>query len=251
MTRSRFVMGNWKMNGTKDTIHALLQQIKSIQLAAGVNAVVFPSYVYLEKVGWELKHSQIKYGAQNVSEYDDGAYTGEISAKMLKDTGCEYVLIGHSERREYFHETPEMILQKILKAAKAGLRPVLCVGETLQEHQSHHTEQKIWEQLKSVLKSSTALQYLPSLIIAYEPVWAIGTGLTATPQEVQKVHGYIRELVSEVDEKLASTMPILYGGSVKASNAKQLFTMPDVDGALIGGASLIGEEFRAICHAME
>lgn len=251
MARQRFVMGNWKMNGTKDTVHALLQQIKSIQLAQGVNAVVFPSYVYLEKIAWELKHSQIKYGAQNVSEYDDGAYTGEISANMLKDMACEYVLIGHSERRQYFHETPEMVMQKFLKAVKAGLRPVLCVGETLQEHQSHQTEQKIWAQLESVLKSPATLQYLPSLIIAYEPVWAIGTGLTATPQEAQKVHGFIRELVSEVDEKLALDMPILYGGSVKASNAKQLFAMADIDGALVGGASLIGEEFQAICHAME
>ena len=251
MVRQRFVMGNWKMNGNTETLHALLQEIKSLQPAEGVTAVVFPPFVYLEKSAWELKHSHLKFGAQNVCQFDNGAYTGEISASMLKDMDCEYVLIGHSERRQYFNETNESILQKCVNSAKAGLRPVLCVGETLEEYNSHQTQQKVLVQLESVLKSPTLLPYLNLMIIAYEPVWAIGTGLTATPQQAQKVHGFIREVVAEVDETLALKMPILYGGSVKSSNAKQLFVMADIDGALVGGASLIGEEFRSICHAME
>jgi triosephosphate isomerase len=251
MSRQKFIMGNWKMNGTKESIHALLQQIKSIQLRNNIHAVVFPPYVYLEKVAWELRNSYLKWGAQNVSEHDDGAYTGEISIHMLKDLGCDYVIIGHSERRQYFHETPELIAKKFLKAAKAGIKTVLCVGETLEEHKSHETKQKILAQVESVLKYEASLEYLPSLIMAYEPVWAIGTGLTATPVEAQEIHQFIREIFSETDEKLALKLPILYGGSVKASNAKELFAMPDIDGALIGGASLMGEEFQAICHMME
>jgi len=252
MSRDKFVMGNWKMNGTKETVHALLHEISTLHLSSPhAHAVVFPPYVYLEKVAWECRHAMIKWGAQDVSPYENGAYTGEVSAPMLKDMGCEYVLIGHSERREYFGETNEMIAQKFLQAAKAGLRPVLCVGETLEDHRTHNTQQKVLAQLESVLKYPIALKYLPQLIVAYEPIWAIGTGLTATPDEAQRVHAFIREIAAECSKEFADHLSILYGGSVKASNAKALFAMPDIDGGLVGGASLVGEEFKSICHAME
>jgi triosephosphate isomerase len=251
MTRERFVMGNWKMNGSTATLQPLLEEIRSLQLPERATAVVFPPFVYIGKTARAFEHSALKFGAQDVSEFDKGAYTGEISAAMLKDMGCEYVLVGHSERRQHFGETAEHLLQKCIQAAKAGLRPVLCVGETLEEYNLQQTEQKVLVQLESVLKSPALLPYLNLIIIAYEPVWAIGTGLTATPQQAQKVHRFIRQTIAELDETLASTLPVLYGGSVKSSNAKQLFAMTDIDGALVGGASLIGEEFCSICQALE
>lgn len=248
VSRQKFVMGNWKMHGNHEVNHALLEQIKSVQVPPSLQVVVFPPFVYIEKTSWELRNSKIQWGGQNVCAHEEGAYTGEVSAKMLKDLGCGYALIGHSERRQYFKETLEEILDKAICAAKAGLKPVLCVGETLAERHEKKTEQKILAQLESVIKSPQFFPYLSSLVIAYEPVWAIGTGLTATPDEAQKVHAFIREVVEEVDANLAKQISILYGGSIKSTNAKSLLSMPDIDGGLVGGASLIGEEFLKICH---
>ncbi|HEV2613781.1 MAG TPA: triose-phosphate isomerase [Gammaproteobacteria bacterium] len=251
MSRQKLIMGNWKMNGDKATLHALIQHIKAIKPTPKSEVVVFPPYVYLEKAVWELRNSEIQLGAQDVSQYDNGAYTGEISGSMLTDIGCKYVLIGHSERRHVMGETDEMIGHKVIKAFQAGLKPVLCVGETQEEHLAHRTEQIVLAQLESVLNLRAVADYLPQMIVAYEPVWAIGTGLTATPLEAQKVHLMLREALGEKNKALAEHVPIVYGGSVKASNAKHLFEMPDIDGALIGGASLNGEEFHAICRMVE
>jgi len=251
MSRQKLIMGNWKMNGDKTTLHALIQHIKAIKPYPKSDVVVFPPYVYLEKAIWELRNAEIHVGAQNVSQYDNGAYTGEVSASMLMDIGCKYVLLGHSERRHLMGETDEMICHKFIKAVQAGLKPVLCVGETQEEHLAHRTEQIVLAQLESVLNLRAVAEYLPQMVIAYEPVWAIGTGLTATPLEAQKVHLMLREALREKNKALADTVPIIYGGSVKANNAKHLFEMPDIDGALIGGASLNGEEFHAICHMVE
>jgi triosephosphate isomerase len=251
MSRQKLIMGNWKMNGDKATLHALIQHIKAIKPYPKSEVIVFPPYVYLEKAAWELRNSEIQWGGQNVSQYDNGAYTGEISASMLADMGCQYVLLGHSERRQLMGETDEMIGHKFIKAVHSGLKPVLCVGETQEEHLAHRTEQIVLAQLESVLNLRAVAEFLPQMVVAYEPVWAIGTGLTATPLEAQKVHSMLREALREKSNALAEHVPIVYGGSVKSSNAKHLFEMPDIDGALIGGASLDGEEFHAICHMVE
>lgn len=251
MSRPKLIMGNWKMNGDKTTLHALTQHIKAIKPRPHSEIVVFPPYVYIEKTGWELRNTGIHLGAQDVSVYDNGAYTGEISAAMLADIGCKYVLIGHSERRHVMGETNEQVTHKFIKAVQAGLKVVLCVGETQDQRLKHLTEQIVLAQLESVLNLRALADFMSQLVIAYEPVWAIGTGLTATPQEAQKVHALLREAVREKDKKLAETISIIYGGSVKASNVKHLFEMPDIDGVLVGGASLNGEEFHEICHAVE
>jgi triosephosphate isomerase len=247
MPRQKLIMGNWKMNGDKTTLHALVQHIKGIKPIAHSEIVVFPPYVYIEQVAHELKNSPISVGGQNLSQDENGAHTGEISAQMLVDVGCKYVLIGHSECRQR-GETEEMLQHKFIKASQVGLKPVFCVGETQEEHLQHRTEQIVLAQLESVLNLRAVSGFLPQMVVAYEPVWAIGTGLTATPQEAQKVHVMLREAIREKDKTLAEKISIVYGGSVKASNAKQLFEMPDIDGALIGGASLNGEEFKTICH---
>lgn len=250
MTRQKYVMGNWKMNGSSQTIHALLQHIHSIKVPDNQHVVVFPPAIYIEKTSWELRNSQLKWGAQNLSEFEEGAYTGEVSAKMLKDLKCEYVLIGHSERRQYYSESDLLAFKKIQRALSAGLKPVLCVGETLEEYKNHRTKQKVLAQIESVLKSPEILANLDKIIIAYEPIWAIGTGLTADPHDVQKIHQFIRETFMDTDEQKGMQLSIVYGGSVKGSNARQLFAMPDIDGVLVGGASLVGGEFKEICHAM-
>ncbi len=247
MPRQKLIMGNWKMNGDKTTLHALVQHLKGIKPVEHSEVVVFPPYIYIEKVAHELRSSPISIGGQNLSQDNNGPHTGEISAEMLVDVGCQYVLIGHSECRQR-GETEEMLQHKFIKAAQAGLKPVLCVGETQEQHLRHLTEQIVLAQLESVLNLRAVAGFLPQMVVAYEPVWAIGTGLTATPKEAQTVHAMLREALREKDKALAEIIPIVYGGSVKASNAKQLFEMPDIDGALIGGASLVGEEFHSICH---
>ncbi|MDX2163876.1 MAG: triose-phosphate isomerase [Gammaproteobacteria bacterium] len=240
-------MGNWKMNGDRTTLHALVQHIKGIKPVADSEIVVFPPFVYIEKVAYELRNSPISVGGQNLSQDENGAHTGEISAEMLVDVGCKYVLIGHSECRQR-GETGETLQHKFIKAVLAGLKPVLCVGETQAQRLEHKTEQIVLAQLESVLNLPAVASFLPQMTVAYEPVWAIGTGLTATPQEAQKVHEMLRGAIREKDKTLAEKISILYGGSVKGNNAQHLFEMPDIDGALIGGASLNGEEFKTICH---
>jgi triosephosphate isomerase len=250
MSRQKFVMGNWKMNGSHASVHALLQEIKGLRPETNTEVVVFPPFVFLEKACWELRNSHLRLGAQNISEFTNGPYTGEVSAAMVKGAGCHYVLIGHSERRQIMHETNEMIVQKCLRAVEADLRPVLCVGETKQQYEQKMTAKIVLAQLQSVLNLRDLRPYLSRLIVAYEPVWAIGTGLTATPHQAQEVHQLLRQTLIDDEPRLAS-IPIVYGGSVKVNNVKTLLAMPDIDGVLIGGASLNGQEFQEICHLIK
>ncbi|MCX7120895.1 MAG: triose-phosphate isomerase [Gammaproteobacteria bacterium] len=244
--RRLLIAGNWKMHGTQNSAEILLREI-----AAGSNSVeaelaVFPPFVHLFQCASILSSSNIYFGAQNCSEYADGAYTGEISASMLKDLQCRYVIIGHSERRHIFHETNQQIYRKCEAAFKAGLIPVLCVGETLAEREADCTFKVVQEQLEVVSLLKDNCSAFTEMVIAYEPVWAIGTGKTATPEMAQAVHGQIRARLQSIDPVLAQSTRVLYGGSVKPDNAKALFSMPDIDGALVGGASLKAEDFLAI-----
>lgn len=248
--RQKIIAGNWKMNGSHETNATLIHEIaayreqsqKAQSRAVLAQCLVFPPSIYLESVKNLINRNLIDLGAQNISQYSNGAYTGEISTSMLQDIGCRYVLIGHSERRTLFGETNAIVAEKFLAAKKAGLTPVLCVGETLAQRQADQAEAILAEQLAVIADWKNA-------IIAYEPVWAIGTGLTATPEQAQTMHEWIRQCVAQKDPEIAQKISILYGGSVKASNAKTLLAMPDIDGALVGGASLIADEFIAILEA--
>ena len=247
--RSRLVAGNWKMNGSLAANGRLLDALKTgLQTSAGAQYAVCVPYPYLAHAEAALAGTPIALGAQNLSEHAQGAYTGEVSGAMLRDFGCRYVLVGHSERRALYGETEKQVAAKFQAAQAAGLTPILCLGESLQERESGVTEIVVGRQLEAVLDSS-GVGALANAVIAYEPVWAIGTGRTASPQQAQAVHAFIRGIVGRQDAKLAADLCIQYGGSVKAANAKELFAMPDIDGGLIGGAALVAEEFVAICAA--
>ena len=247
--RIKFVAGNWKMNGNLATNQALLQSmVQGFARIAGVKCAICAPYPYLAQVQQSLSGSGIAWGAQNVSQFDSGAYTGEVSAPMLVDFGCRYVIVGHSERRTLFGDTNEVVAEKYEAALKAGLTPILCVGETLQQRDGNETEAVVAAQLDAVLERSGALSFAHA-VIAYEPVWAIGTGKTATPEQAQAVHATIRARIAAHDAAVAQNVQVLYGGSVKGSNAAQLFGMPDIDGGLIGGASLDANEMLTICRA--
>ncbi len=217
---------------------------------AEVQCIVFPPYVYLSQVAQILKGSMIAYGGQDVSANEPGAHTGEVAAQMLLDIGCRYTLVGHSERRAQHHENNTLVALKFAQAKQKGLQPILCVGETLEQHQAAQTEMVINAQIEAILSLEAGVSGLREAVIAYEPVWAIGTGLSATPQQAQAVHSMIRKKIAEHDNDIAANLSILYGGSVKASNAQALFTMADVDGGLVGGASLDGEEFLRIIECI-
>ena len=247
--RTKFVAGNWKMNGNLATNQALLQAlVPAFARVGGVKSAVCAPYPYLAQTQQLLSGSGIAWGAQDVSEHENGAYTGEVSGLMLVDFGCRYVIVGHSERRTLFGETSEVVAKKYAAALKAGLTPVLCVGETLAQREAGATETTVAAQLDAVLESCGA-QSFTHAVIAYEPVWAIGTGKTATPEQAQDVHAFIRGRVGAKDVAVAQDVQVIYGGSVKAANAAQLFAMPDIDGGLIGGASLDPQEFATICQA--
>ena len=247
--RVKLVAGNWKMNGNLAANQTLLAALPPLlSRLTGMNCAICAPYPYLAQVEQALKGTNIVWGAQDVCQYDNGAYTGGVSAAMLADFGCSYVLVGHSERRVIFGESDQLVALKFATAQKAGLTPILCVGETLAERESGVTEQVIARQLDAVIGNS-GVAALARTVIAYEPVWAIGTGKTATPDEAQAVHAFIRARVAVQDARVAAGLVIQYGGSVKASNAQTLFSMPDIDGGLIGGAALIAEEFAAICRA--
>ncbi|MBD2859310.1 triose-phosphate isomerase [Spongiibacter sp. KMU-158] len=250
--RRKLVAGNWKMNGTLKANEELVAGL-SAELPAGsnVDVAVFPPAIYLSQVIHALSDSHINVGAQNVCEQaGSGAFTGEVSAEMLADIGCRLVIVGHSERRAAYGDTNALVAEKVGAVLDAGLVPVLCVGETDAEREAGQAFAVIAEQLMPVLKS-LSVENLRQLIIAYEPVWAIGTGKTASPAQAQEVHGFIRATVAKADEQAAQEMRLLYGGSVKAANAAELFAQPDIDGGLIGGASLDAQEFSAICRAAE
>ena len=247
--RRYLVAGNWNMNGSKESVKELVHGIVSAKSdSAASEVVVCPPYVFLSEVGNLIGGTRIGLGAQNVSAYDAGAFTGEISARMLVDFGCIYTIVGHSERRALYGESDTQVAEKFRQACSYGLRPILCVGETLDQRESNSTENVIARQLDAVL-DTIEIGALDEAVIAYEPVWAIGTGKTATPEIANAVHKFIRERLAHNCPETASRIRILYGGSVKASNARALFAMPDIDGGLIGGASLQADEFLAICNA--
>ena len=247
--RGRLVAGNWKMHGSRAANPALLDAVLSgLSRLPGVECAVCVPFPYLSETSARLAGSTLGLGAQTVSEFASGAYTGEVSAVMLADFGCRFVLVGHSERRGLFGETDVQVAAKFAAATKAGITPVLCVGETLEEREGGRTEQVVARQLDAVLKVSGAAA-LGGAVLAYEPVWAIGTGRTASPQQAQEVHAFLRGRVAGEDAGVASKLRILYGGRVKPGNAAEIFAMKDVDGGLIGGASLVPEDFLAICNA--
>ncbi|HZW60175.1 MAG TPA: triose-phosphate isomerase [Woeseiaceae bacterium] len=247
--RNCLVAGNWKMNGSRATTAALLDGIRTgFSGSDTVELLVCPPFPYLSDARAALAGSAVALGAQTVSEYEAGAYTGETSAAMLVDLGCRYVIVGHSERRALMGETSAQVAAKFDMALKHGLVPILCVGETLAEREAARTDAVIDAQLDAVLDGA-GVQAFATAVIAYEPVWAIGTGRTAAPQQAQDVHAHIRARIAARDEDIAAGVQILYGGSVKGANAGGLFGMPDIDGGLIGGASLEAKDFLAIADA--
>jgi triosephosphate isomerase (TIM) len=249
--RRPFVAGNWKMHGSRaDNARLLDGLLQGLPAQASADIAVCPPYVYLWETARLLKSSVVDLGAQSVCAESMGAFTGEVSAAMLKDVGCTYVIVGHSERRAIYREDDALIARKFLAAQSQTLTPILCVGETLEERERGQTNQVVQRQLAAVLDVA-GVASLAHAVIAYEPVWAIGTGKTATPEQAQEVHAHIRADIAGRDAKIAGQVRILYGGSVKATNAREIFAMPDVDGGLIGGASLKADEFLKICTAAQ
>lgn len=247
--RRKLVVGNWKMHGSLAQNGSLLSALKSgVAQLSRVDVAVCAPFPYLAQLQQELTGSPVKWGAQNVHQLEKGAFTGEVSAAMLADFGCTYVIVGHSERRNIYGESSRLVAEKFAAAQQAGLTPILCVGETLEQRESGATEAVVAEQLDAVI-ALVGAQALHKAVVAYEPVWAIGTGKTASPEQAQAVHAFIRQRVAGHDVQVAQGLVILYGGSVKAGNAPELFAKADIDGGLIGGAALIAEEFLGICRA--
>ena len=247
--RQLLIAGNWKMNGTRESATRLVSEIlQNLELPSGYEALVCPPFVHLAEVARLIEGSALRLGAQNLCAEDNGAYTGEISGAMLHDLGCRYVIVGHSERRALYGESDALVARKFMAAQRVELIPILCVGETLEERKRDQTRAVITRQLQAVL-GAAGIAAFDRAVIAYEPVWAIGTGNTATPAQAQEVHTLIRARLAAGDAKIAAGIRLLYGGSVKASNAAELFRMPDIDGGLVGGASLEAREFVAICRA--
>ena len=247
--RPKLVVGNWKMHGSLSGNKNLLQG-----LVAGVGAIgevcasVCVPFPYLAQAHQMLAATPISWGAQNLSEHAQGAYTGEVAAAMLLEFGCRHVIVGHSERRALYGETDAVVAAKFVAARSAGLVPILCVGETLAQRESGQTAEVVAAQMVAVLDKA-GVGAFAGAVVAYEPVWAIGTGKTASPEQAQEVHAAIRALVAGYDEAIAAGLQILYGGSVKAQNAGEIFVKPDIDGGLVGGASLVVDDFLAICQA--
>jgi len=247
--RRPVVAGNWKMHGSRGANAALIGELElRLKPQWPIDVAIFPPFVYLAEAVRELAETAIAVGAQDVCAEASGAFTGEIAAALLKDIGCRYVIVGHSERRRLYHEDDALIARKFGAALAAALVPVLCVGETLDEREADQTETVIARQLDAVLAMHGA-DGLSRAIVAYEPVWAIGTGRTASPEQAQAVHAFVRSRIAAQNANMAGQLRILYGGSVKAANAADLFSMPDVDGGLVGGASLSADEFYEICAA--
>ena len=247
--RRPLIMGNWKMNGSllanESLLTGLAEQVASL---SGVDIAVCPSFIYLPQALEFTANTAIKVGAQNLSDQDKGAFTGEVSGAMIRDLGCAYVLTGHSERRSLYGETSQLVAEKTLKALELGLIPVLCIGETLEERQSGQMNAVLEEQVNAVIHLCGADTFA-QIVIAYEPVWAIGTGETATPQQAQDAHAFVRSLIAKHNTEIAERVTILYGGSMNDKNAAELLAMPDVEGGLVGGASLKADSFATICRA--
>ena len=245
----RLVAGNWKMHGNRPANEALLDAVLAgIGGVGEVECAVCVPYPYLAQAADRLRGTPVAWGAQNVSEHAQGAYTGEVSAAMLAEHGCRYVIVGHSERRQLYGETDAQVAAKFSAVQSAGMTPIVCVGETLAERDAGKTESVVRRQLEAVL-SVAAGRGFANAVLAYEPVWAIGTGRNATPEQARDVHAFLRSRIAAEDAGIARELRILYGGSVKAANAAALFAMPELDGGLIGGASLLAQEFLAIGRA--
>jgi triosephosphate isomerase len=247
--RRKIVAGNWKLHGTRDFATSLVAQIAAIAPVEGVELVILPPLPYLGDLIEDFEGSCLQFGAQDVSSNEEGAYTGEVSARMLVDVGARYGLVGHSERRRYHHEDSALVARKFQAALNAGLTPILCLGEQLEDRQAGRDEEVIAAQLAPVLEA-VGVQGFSQALISYEPVWAIGTGHTASPEQAQAMHAFIRRQIAGHDATIADSLPILYGGSVKPDNAGALCGQPDVDGGLIGGAALVAGDFLAIARAV-
>jgi triosephosphate isomerase len=245
--RSSLIAGNWKMNGNLKTVIDLVEGIKAGD-AGAARLAVCPPAVYLMKVGGMLAQSGIALGAQNVCDRESGAFTGEIAASMLKECGCEYAIVGHSERRALYGETDQLVAARFAMALRGGIKPILCIGETLDERNGGVTETVVARQIDAVIDSS-GVDAIGQGVIAYEPVWAIGTGQVASPEQAQAVHAFIRQRLARLDAGVAQRVQILYGGSMNPANAAELLSQPDIDGGLIGGASLKADDFLAIAQA--
>jgi triosephosphate isomerase (TIM) len=245
--RKPLIAGNWKMHGTLPQIKTLVEAIKQgSKPYTNIDILLLPTFVHLPVVHTLLANSSLLLGAQDLYPGEQGAFTGEVSGAMLKEIGCEYVLIGHSERRTLFREDLMLVAAKFKAAVEAGLRPILCVGETEKEREKGETSYILHKQIQSVIDMA-GIELFRHAVIAYEPVWAIGTGLTATPAMAEEAHGFIRQIIMQNNVDIAKTICILYGGSMKAENAASLLAMPNIDGGLIGGASLQAESFLKIC----
>ncbi|MCY4150152.1 MAG: triose-phosphate isomerase [Gammaproteobacteria bacterium] len=247
--RKTVIVGNWKMNGRRAMAHELCTAIANEMPRLGnIDVVLCPPFILLDEVRKMITDSECMLGAQDLDMHDDGAYTGQVSAGMLQDAGCEWVIIGHSERRTLFGESNLTVGQKAKQALAHGLKPIVCVGETEDERKAGQETSIVQGQLQSVI-DETGIDSCKDMTIAYEPVWAIGTGLTATPEEAQAMHSFIREQLGSQGDETAKACRILYGGSMKQDNASSLLECPDIDGGLIGGASLTADEFLGICRS--
>ncbi|MDA8981648.1 triose-phosphate isomerase [Candidatus Thioglobus sp.] len=246
--RKTIIAGNWKMNASKASVKSLIGGILSGMEGVNSEVLVCVPFPYMSQVESLIEGSNLKLGAQNININASGAFTGEVSADMIKDFGAKHVIVGHSERRNLYGETSSVVAEKMKAALGAGLAPLLCVGESLEQREAGKTETVVAEQINAVIEL-VGIESFDSIIIAYEPVWAIGTGMTATPEQAQAVHFFIRNLLGESSENIAQKTPILYGGSMNAGNAVELISCPDIDGGLIGGAALKAEDFLQICKA--
>lgn len=246
--RSKLVVGNWKMHGSLAANAELLHAVRAGLSGLRTEVAVCVPYPYLAQTRSLLEGSAMGWGAQDVSEHDQGAWTGEVSGAMLAEFGCRYVIVGHSERRSFFGDTDAVVAAKFVAARRVGLIPILCVGETLQEREAGITGEVVARQLDAVVRAGGVAAFAEA-VVAYEPVWAIGTGRTATPDQAQEMHALIRWRLSAESDRVGNGLRILYGGSVKPGNAAEIFSRPDIDGGLIGGASLVAADFLAVCAA--
>ena len=245
--RKTIVAGNWKMNASKESVNKLVMGILSGMSNVSSEVVICAPFPYLSQVEALITHSQVRLGAQNLNTNMSGAFTGEVSADMIKDFGAQHVIVGHSERRSFYGETNTIVAEKVKAALDSGLIPLFCVGETLEQREAGETESVVAAQINTVA-DLVGIDAFLNIVVAYEPVWAIGTGVTASPEQAQKAHAFIRQLLANNNYDVAQQTPILYGGSMNATNAKELIACADIDGGLIGGASLKPEDFLQICR---
>ncbi len=252
MTRQAIVAANWKMNGDSALVDTMVSELADVKLSSHVDVVICPSFPYLSELTQKIKtanlNEAIHVGSQNVSEHESGAYTGEVSTNMLQNLSVNYVIVGHSERRSIYKETSTQIAKKVHAALNAGLTPILCIGESESERATEQTETVLSAQIQPVI-DEVGIDNFNDVVIAYEPVWAIGTGKTASSAMAQETHLFIRQFLAQQNEQVAAKVPLLYGGSVNAANCEELFAQADIDGGLIGGASLKAEQFKVICSA--